>query len=44
MKVEGAGGGGVKQILGDGSVQAAGNHYDVRLGPAGVVVFTIGAR
>ena len=44
VKVEGAGGGGVKQILGDGSVQAADNHYDVRLGPAGVIVFTTGAR
>jgi hypothetical protein len=44
VKLDASRGGGVKQILGDGSVQATGNHYDVRLGPAGVVVFAIGAQ
>jgi hypothetical protein len=44
VKLEAARGGGFKQIVGDGSVKAAGNHYDVRLGPAGVVVFAIGAQ
>jgi hypothetical protein len=44
LQLRSARGGGFQQILGDGIVQATGNDYDVRLGPAGVVVFAIGAR
>ena len=44
VKVEATRGGDLKQILGDGSVRATGRRYDVRLGPAGVVVFALGAQ
>jgi len=44
VKIEAARGGASKQVLGDGSVRAAGGGYDVKLGPAGVAVFAIGAQ
>ena len=44
VRLEATRGGDLKQILGDGSVRATGRGYDVRLGPAGVVVFAIGAQ